>query len=75
MAIEIEKGVPIPDEATGLREKYPFKKMEVGDSFLVPAGISKGSSLAITGYPNRVYAPKRFASQMTPEGRRVWRVA
>ena len=36
--IKIEKNVPIPDkcpnDGRGKKSKYPFEKMEVGDSFL-----------------------------------------
>lgn len=33
---KIEKGVPAPE---GKESKYPFRAMEVGDSFFVPGGI------------------------------------
>lgn len=32
MEIPVQKGVPIPSD----RIRYPFQKMEVGDSFVVP---------------------------------------
>ena len=35
MSYEIQKNVPVPDRKHW-REKYPFARMEVGDSFLVP---------------------------------------
>lgn len=34
---KIEKGIPAPaPRARGVRHKYPFLKMEVGDSFAIP---------------------------------------
>lgn len=40
MTIQIEKGIPIPPAATGTgggpAPRYPFRNMEVGDSFTVP---------------------------------------
>lgn len=42
MNYEIRKDVPITEDkrAKG-KEKYPFSKMEVGDSFVVISGISE----------------------------------
>lgn len=36
--IKIEKGIPIP-EVGGPCIKYPFRQMEIGDSFVVPKGV------------------------------------
>lgn len=37
MAYQIEKGIPIPEELISFNQKenkYPFRDMEIGDSFL-----------------------------------------
>ena len=64
--IKIESGIPFPAH-------IPFADMKVGDSFLVPEGISK-STVAV--YANR-YAKKtgtKFTVRKTPEGYRCWRI-
>lgn len=41
MSVEIESGIPIPAKASGSRigqEKYPWSKLEVGQSFFVADG-------------------------------------
>lgn len=44
MAYLIEKNIPVPaDGRRGPEPKYPFRSMEVGDSFVVPAGEAKFS--------------------------------
>lgn len=44
----IEKNKPIPNEirGTGAPSKYPFKKMEVGDSFTFDVDAVKVSNVA-----------------------------
>lgn len=65
--IKIDKGIPVPPDDR-CNVKYPWDKMEVGDSLIV-----KHASSAF--YANKNYAPKRFITRKTPDGRRVWRVA
>lgn len=60
MSLKIEKGIPLSEfylsrykkrgNMTGNKGrplKYPFKDMEVGDSFLVPLGDSGGEDRAV----------------------------
>ena len=64
--IKIESGIPMP-------AKFPFAEMKVGDSFLIPAGVNKGT---VAVYANR-YAKKtgtKFTTRKTPEGYRCWRI-
>lgn len=64
--IPIDKGIPLPG-------KYPFDKMEVGDSFLVPAGVPRttvGVAASRYGKPRGM----KFSFRVTPEGLRCWRV-
>lgn len=71
--IKVSKKYDINDCLTynrnGRPAKYPWKTMEIGESFL-----SDGVSTTIIGVPNSKYAPKRFAARTTPEGVRVWRI-
>lgn len=77
-SIRIEKGIPMPTVTTrGLegssKVKYPWRKMEIGDSFLFPTEIQRQSYAAatqasrLTGF--------RFAVRRTDAGYRCWRVA
>ena len=68
---EIEKEVPIP-AGSGGRGKYPWRKMEVGDSFLVPR-----SQMSREGYrpvPTSSLGIK-VSIRKEGDGVRVWRVA
>lgn len=71
--VKIDKGIPLPKAAT--REKYPFREMNVGDSFFVKETVASSSaSLA-----NKRFAPKRFASRKVTvggqSGLRIWSIA
>ena len=73
--IKIDRGVPMPEFPghSGRTDFYPWKKMEVGDSFL-----HSGNKLAahmLVSVTNKRFAPKRFSSRKTPDGYRIWRVA
>lgn len=76
--IEIQKNVPIPDK---IRNRvYPFNEMEVGDSFLCPYIVGKekyaqGQKVltAIWRYC-RNNKDKKFTSNSTDVGVRVWRI-
>lgn len=75
--LEIEKGIPTPDpkvKRAGIPNKYryPYRDMEVGDSFLVPGALVseiasvRSYAAQTTGY--------RFAARAVEGGVRVWRV-
>ena len=75
---KIEKNIPIPPRAGGRNgSKYPFRKLEIGDSTFVEGKPSKiASALQAAGKAN----PKTsFTSRATTEegkdGVRVWRQA
>ena len=68
---KIETGIPIPPPQTG-GGRYPWRKMKVGDSFLVPGKTQKtwnGVSAAhkMTGF--------KFTVRTVEGGVRVWRIA
>lgn len=70
---EIEKGIPLP----GLNTKYPFEKMEVGDSFFIenPIKDNRGNPLSLSGQANQRYGgKKRFAQRKEGSGIRIWRI-
>ena len=53
---------------------YPFREMEVGQSFTVTDKPSKNVQAAIS-MANKRYAPMRWQSATVEEGCRVWRTA
>lgn len=75
--LEIEKGIPIPAPQTGRgrspnKYRYPYRDMEVGDSFLVPGVLMS----ELTGMMSHAMKATGFRlSARTAEGGvRVWRV-
>ena len=68
---EITKGLPTP---RGRKSKYPFRDMEVGDSFFSPGS----SVIGIHGCARR-HRPMKFTCRSVVEdgvaGIRVWRIA
>lgn len=81
---EIEKGVTIPQHRHQYgKSKYPFMKMEVGDSFFVTTGNStparKQSALTSRALQVSKKFGGRFSVRKVTEngvtGYRVWRVA
>ena len=67
--MDIDKNVPMPK--THQSEKYPFAKMEVGDSFFSENKAAQSSA--------HVFARRRkgmkFVTRAEGQGIRIWRVA
>jgi len=72
MSYVIEKGVPIPTTATA-RAKYPFPKMEVGDSFLIATELQNRVAQAAFHYGKRNNV--KLTLRKVADGVRVWRIA
>lgn len=74
MSYVIEKGVALPKGKRSEKStKYPFKSMEVGDSFLVPdftSIVSLRSQASVTGRT----LGKKFSVRLVEQGVRIWRV-
>ena len=67
--VELEKGVPLPVS----RKKYPYKEMEVGDSFFVAeAGIQ---NVCNQNYRMGKKLGMSFIARKEGDGVRVWRTA
>ena len=71
MQFTIAKNVPLPDAN---RAKYPFREMEVGDSFYVPGKRKYLSATAAAVGFAKVNAWCKFASRKEGDGGRIWRV-
>ena len=82
--IKIEKNIPVPVSYTKNNLKYPFDKMEVGDSFFIPFKeedtleekrkiTNAVSSSSFTYKRSKKLNNLGFATRMTKEGVRCWR--
>lgn len=70
---EIEKGVPIPPQAKGIR-KYPLPNMEPGDSFAVSMKDKGSFHSSIQKWKER-HPEQKWTSRTQPDGSlRVWRI-
>ena len=67
----IEKNVPMPK--TSRVSKYPFDKLEVGDSFLVAGGKKGTVAAAANAAAKRL--ERKFTVRVVEDGVRVWRIA
>ena len=76
-SVNIDKGVPIPANRRYNR-KYPWKLMEVGDSFLVPCAQHELEGVQYSVNSCRAWATKvtgfKYTTSRTCLGLRVWRV-
>lgn len=69
----IEQNVPIPASLRpGPKQRYPFDKMRVGDSFEVP--IAKLNSVRTLAYLTYKTGGRQFTVRKTNKGARCWRV-
>lgn len=70
--IKIDKDAgPMPASKT--RGKYPWAAMDVGDSFLFPPSTNFAHEASRSASVR--FAPKKFVTRISPEGRRCWRIA
>jgi len=72
--IKIESGIPIEATyATGRKSKYPWREMEVGDSFFIDGMPIKHASTRAWEAGRR--AGRKFICRRQDNGVRIWRVA
>lgn len=72
--IQIDKGIPIPENARRGRHGYPWADMGVGDSFFVSNG--RVANFRSTCWHACVrHKPKKFICRAVEGGVRVWRIA
>lgn len=66
---KVEKGIPV---AAG-KGKYPFREMEVGDSFALPSGAASRVRIAAAHW-GKVNSQK-FTVKGDGDAHRCWRIA
>ncbi len=69
--IGIDKNVPIP---TG-KIKYPFRQMEIGDSFFVAGATTTKLSSQMNITAKSIGNGCKFRSKTVDGGVRIWRIA
>lgn len=69
---EIDRNVPPPTDGRGAKAKYPFRDMEVGDSFYVP-GCDANKLRAASRYHKS--NGRQYTARDTAGGARIWRIA
>ncbi len=79
MKIRIDKKKPIPKpiSRTGRPVKYPFDKLNVGDSFLIPGNhkVRHGIYSCLNAYnANRAGVKREITTRAEDGGIRVWRI-
>lgn len=69
----IEEDIPIPDAHRGLgvSPKYPFREMNIGDSFFVPDMKANELSARATYYGKSLNM--KFTVRAVEGGARIWR--
>lgn len=73
--IEICKGVPLPPGGgKGRPSLYPFREMEVGDSFVFPSGTPAENARTAAAWAGKRQG-RKFCVRKIPEGIACWRVA
>ena len=70
-AVKIEKGIPLPSGKNQAR--YPFSKMEIGDSFAVPKSEANRLRTSLNQYKIKT-KDKAFATRTLPNEIRVWKI-
>lgn len=70
---KIQKNIPIPaKKPQGRKQVYPFARMEVGDSFVVPLSKSKSLASSINKYAKSL--GMKFTRRVLGKEVRVWRI-
>lgn len=76
MKIQVESGYPAPTKSTP-RSKYPFAKMEVGDSFFMKSPFPEHERGRVSAAAC-AYAKKhgvKFSTKVFDGGVRTWRIS
>ena len=69
---KIDKGIPVPTKS-GRVPKYPWREMEVGDSFFVPGMTAASAAAGCLGAKKATGWTFRYRT--VDGGARIWRVS
>ena len=68
----IDDNIPLPAPLRGAPQKYPYTKLEVGQSYFVPNVAQKKAGSGYVQFAKRT--GRKFVSRIVDGGVRVWRV-
>lgn len=71
---KIESNITMPKPHNLHRGKYPWREMQIGDSFLVGPEVMEPTIRAGASLAGKRHG-REFAVRRTPEGLRCWRIA
>lgn len=71
--MDIEKGIPIP--GANPQRVWPFDKLEVGDSFLIPEKMERRARNAASAYQRDHAGVKLTIRKVEGNRWRLWRVS
>jgi len=75
--IAIDKEIPIPEsrKSTGRKRIYPFRELEIGDSFFVETEEPHHQvKLLLQSVRQSRFPDKKFTTRIVNNGVRMWRV-
>ena len=75
--MKIDKRIPITEPKPGAKTKYPFKHMNVGDSFFIEpysSVLQKNVLNAASMFAKYNGTKHKFSTRKEGNGLRVWRV-
>ncbi len=71
--IPIDKNIPAP-KTRSKRDKYPWKGMDIGDSFFVPIDQAPKTFITVCYIAGKMH-DRKFSCRKEEAGYRVWRVS
>lgn len=69
--VKIDKKIPFPGRRYGVKTKYPWKELNIGDSFAFDGSVENAHASS-TYYNNRT--GKVFRARAYNGGARIWRI-
>lgn len=70
---KIEKGLPVVGAKRGAKPKYPFRKMEIGDSIFIDGDVGRVAAITAHAFAHR-NCEYKFMCRKVEGGYRIWRV-
>ena len=73
MTVKIDKGIPVPPRGSNRASKYPYDKLEIGDSFFVKG--KNATKFSASAYTQARKLGIKLTVRNEKDGVRVWRTA
>ena len=74
--IKIDSDIPIDANYTnGRPEKYPWRKMDIGDSFFVSSDMMSPKRVSTYAWEAGLRTGRKFACRRQEDGIRIWRIS